>query len=515
MNEKSQTTLITGARVYDHDGDTDLPAFAEILIKNARIERVEAGLSDRVDELGNIDRIIDARGRLIIPGFVNAHYHSHDVLLKGCFPVMPLHMWFFSALPPQYPKRSREEVRARTLLGAAECIHAGMTTIQDMLSLSPFDEEHLDAVMDAYDDIGIRTVLSLRMADQNSLDRIPFWRDVVPKEYQHYLGATDSARPRISPLEEVKNQYFRTVGTRQRIHLALSPTSAFMSSRALLEDIADFSNQQDLPVLTHLYESRPETLGSRIHYKDYNGSQVEYLKAVGLLGPRLGLAHSIWLLPEEIEMLAETKTNVVLNPVGNMKTKSGVAPIREYFNLGVPVALGSDNSSCNDAQNMFQAMKLMCGLSGISDPELGPPMANDAVRSATIAGAGALGLQGQVGAIKVGMKADLTVIDLSKLSFVPLNSVARQMVFSESGSAVETVMVDGRIVMENQKLITIDEAELRDAVNVLMPELRKDIAAMQERFNTISPYLLEAWNRTWRQDVGVNRYAAWQPNNTD
>ena len=105
--------------------------------------------------------MIDATRHLIVPGFVNAHYHSHDTLLKGMFELLPLHMWFINALPPQYPRRGAEEIRARTLLGAAECLLAGITTVQDMLTLFPFDEASLDVVLDAYEEIGLRCVFSL------------------------------------------------------------------------------------------------------------------------------------------------------------------------------------------------------------------------------------------------------------------------------------------------------------------------------------------------------------------
>ena len=181
--------LVEGGLVYDHDGDCDRPAALDILIEGARIARVEPGLRAALADRPPPDRIVDARRRLVVPGFVNAHYHSHDVLLKGVFDPMPLQMWFVNALPPQYPIRSAEEVRARTLLGAAECLLAGITTVQDMLTLYPYDDALLDAVLAAYDEIGIRTVFSLQIGDRRAVDRIPYWRELVPEAYHAYLGS--------------------------------------------------------------------------------------------------------------------------------------------------------------------------------------------------------------------------------------------------------------------------------------------------------------------------------------
>ena len=225
-----------------------------------------------------------------------------------------------------------------------------------------------------------------------------------------------------------------------------------------------------------------------------------------MLGPRLSLAHSVWMLPEEIEIIAETGTNVVCNPVGNLKTKSGVPPIREYLDAGVNVGIGCDNSSCSDAQNMFQAMKMFASLTAVSDPEPGAPLATDVMRCATINGAKTAGLDGEVGEIKVGYKADLSIVDLNSPCFVPFNSAARQLVFTESGQDVETVIIDGRVVMEDRRVTTINELELKDAIEVVMEVVRTDLAAVMARSDELEPYLREAWRRSMAADIGLNRF---------
>ncbi len=504
-------TLIAGGLVYDHDGDTDRPAVRDVLIEGGRIVGVAPGLAAEFRRKGVAGRVIDASRRLVVPGFVNAHYHSHDVLLKGMFEPLPLQIWFVNALPPQYPIRSAEEVRARTLLGAAECLLAGITTVQDMLTLFPFDETLLDIVLDAYEEIGIRTVFSLQVGDRLAIDRVPFWRELVPEAYHGHLGSAVGVGVGPGPLAAVARQIDRIGFARPRFRWALSPTSAIMSSPELLEGIAALAERHDLPVLCHLYESRPELLSSRHHLSAFEGSQVDYLRSVGLLGPRLALAHAIWIRPDEIDAIAEAGARVVLNPASNLKSKSGVAPIQAYRRAGVGIALGCDNCACSDVQNMFQAMKLFCGLAAVSDPGIETPPAREAVRAATLGGAAALGLGGTVGAVAPGMRADLCLYDLDRPTLLPLNSAARQLVYSEAGSAVDTVLVDGRVVVENGALVAIDSRTLADAVEVVIGGLRADQQAVARRYAEIAPFLMEAWSRSWEADAGMERYVAGPP----
>jgi cytosine/adenosine deaminase-related metal-dependent hydrolase len=155
---------------------------------------------------------------------------------------------------------------------------------------------------------------------------------------------------------------------------------------------------------------------------------------------------------------------------------------------------------------MFQSMKMFAALAAVSAPEPGPPTATDAIRAATLGGARTAGMEGRLGALKPGMAADLSIVDLADPSFVPLNSVARQLVFTESGRGVETVIVDGRVVVRDRKITTIDERALREEVADLMRTLRKDIDAVVQRNERMMPYLMKANRLTWAEDIGLNRY---------
>jgi guanine deaminase len=511
----SAATLISGGRVLDLDGEIHRPGEADVLVVADRIVACREGMAADLDagrplpELpaGTSVERVSAKGKLVIPGFVNAHYHSHDVLLKGCFETIPLELWVLSALPPAFPKRSTAEIRARTLLGAVECLRSGITTVQDLATVYPYDEEHVDAILKAYEDVGIRCVFALQVADIAGVKSIPFWDEIVPASMKQGLsGAVEPYERGTDVVELVKGAMLKRERLHSRITWALGPTSPERCSEAFLGGLGDLSRSRELPIYTHIYESKAMALIARQGHAKDNGSLISYMRRCGVLSPRLTLAHSVWMLPDEIRMLADTGTNVVLNPVGNLKTKSGVAPIRPYIEAGVNIALGCDNCSCSDSQNMFQSMKLFASLAAITHPEPGPPTAHDALLAATVSGARTAGLAGEIGALKVGMKADLSILDLADPSFVPLNSAARQLVFTECGRSVEHVMVDGRFVVRDRRITSIDEAALREEVAELMVQLRADLQAVMERNQKMLPYLLEAHRRTWQSDIGVNRY---------
>ncbi len=480
----SGTTLIVrGGRVLLPQGDWHAPQPADIAIAGATIAAIAPAFARAerpIDEL-------DARGHLVLPGFVNAHYHSHDVLAKGTLEEVPLETWRLYALPPQYPPRSVEEVRARTLLGALECLRSGMTTIQDMLTLYPFEDRHLDAVMRAYDEIGIRVVFSLQYADRKGIETIPYWKEIFPAEV-HPLLSTAAEPERLIDLLGHFETTCLGAPPRPRVHWALGPSAPERCSPALMARTMELARRYGIPVYSHIYESRGMALQARLTLPGHDGSLIKRLKVEGVLDPLLNLAHSVWLAQDEIELLAQSGTGVVLNPQGNLKMKCGIPPIRALQDAGVRIALGCDNCSCSDAQNMFMAMKLFALLAAVSDPLSGPPQAAAALRAATEAGADSARLAGTLGRIAPGARADLTLIDMSDPSWSPLNSAVRQLVHVEAGRGVRHVIVDGAVVVRDRRLTTIDEDEIYDAVEAVMPGFRRDFAAISDRVKQLQPW---------------------------
>lgn len=504
--------LVEGGLVYDHARDTDRPAQADILIDGNRIAAVAPDLRTLSATPGHAlyGRIpagvamIDARDRLVLPGFFNAHYHSHDTLLKGFFETLPVELWSVLALPPSFPRRSRRELRARTLIGAVECLHGGITTVQDMDRIHPFDAEDVDAVLQAYDEVGIRCIFAPHVSERSPLDSTAYWRETIPEPERWRLSSP--AGPLFPPGVDIARAVEAFIRPRRgryaRITFGVGPSSADRLTRHTLEALADLSRREAIPYYIHLNESRAAAIQGPA---EHGGSHVRYLRSCGVLGRRTSLAHSVWLTDAEIGIIAETGATAVLCPVGNLKTRSGVPRIRDMLAAGVNVGLGCDNCSCSDAQNMFQAMKMFCGLAAVSDSMPGPPSASDALRAACCGGALPAGLDGELGALRPGMLADMLLLDLGDTSFVPFNNAARQVVFTESGRAVRTVIVDGRVVRQDGRITTIDEVALRGEIADLMLELTHDAARVADRILPIRSAILEAVRRSSEPDLPIHR----------
>jgi cytosine/adenosine deaminase-related metal-dependent hydrolase len=371
-----------------------------------------------------------------------------------------------------------------------------------MLTVVPREEAYIDAVLSAYREIGIRVVFSLNVRDRAALDIDPFLDRSIQENISNQLAGRDQAAR--DELDFVENQ-LRRIGKNPYSQLtwALGPSAPQRCSPELLEGIAELSRQHALPVLTHVYETRAQAAAARLSEAS---SLLGILARSGLMNERLGIAHGVWLSRADITQIAESGARVVHNPISNLKTKSGAAPIIDLHRAGVEVALGCDNCSCSDTQNLFLAMRLLCMLPAVTDPEPTAISAAYAVKAATLAGAAAVGLAGQVGAIKVGMQADLVILDLNEPSFVPFNSAARQLVFSECGRAVETVFVAGRPVVRDRKLVAIDEAELAREAAEIAPGFRRDATALAERQKGLVPPILEANRAVWKVPLPYSRY---------
>jgi 5-methylthioadenosine/S-adenosylhomocysteine deaminase len=487
--------LIRGGRVYDHEGDVHQPATADLLIAGNTIERIGPGLPADGAE------VIDAAGKLVVPGFVNAHYHSHDVMMKGMFEEMPFDIWALHTNTASYGTRSHHEVRLRTLIGATEMLRNGITTVQDFLTLVPADPAYVDTVLSAYDEAGIRVVFAIAARDRAALDVAPLMAKELPESIRSRLVGT--SRPAKQELDFVAGQIKR-LGKQPRplITWALAPSAPQRCSPELLEGLAALSREHDLRVFTHVYETRPQAAAARVQ----SSSLLDILARAGLMNERLNLVHGVWLNSSDIAMLAEHRARVVHNPISNLKLKSGVAPIVDLHRAGVEIALGCDNYSCAETQNIFVAMRMLCLLPAVTDPEPHPVTAAYAVRAATLNGAKAVGMEGKIGALKPGLAADLMILDLNEPSFVPFNSAARQIVFAEAGRAIETVLVAGRPVVRDGKLVTVDEAALAAQVAELAPGFRREVEALAQRSRDLIEPLLEGSREAFKVPLGFERY---------
>ena len=445
---------------------------------------------------------LDARRKLIIPGIVNAHYHSHDVLSRGMFEDIPLEVWIALAIMPSTRSLDVREVRIRTLFGAIDCLRNGITTVQDMLGCGPGSEPHIEAAIQAYDDVGIRCVLGLQVGNRPPIDCLPGLREVLPPDLTPLLSGTPPSVQRIldfvsAPLASKESE---------RLSFAIAPGSPQRCSLELMRGLARLSADHNLPLVTHVNESKLQVFLAEELYAEYGGSVLDYLEVSGALSDRLCMAHGIWFSDSEIERIAMAGAAVATCPTSNLKLKNGVAPLRKLKHAGVRLALGCDNSSAGDSQNPFEAMKLICNLNAGKGAADSTFLASDALQLATSAGATVLGLGEKLGTIKEGMLADVALIDLSDPSYLPLNNPARQIVYSESGRGVHTVIVNGKVVVEDRQLKTMDYGNLVDECLELSNIYIHDQRLHHANLKSVIPSIRTVVRNQSRKRLGFNRW---------
>ena len=489
--------VLRGARVYRHGGDTDLPPVADVLVRDGRIAAIGDGVASDADET------IDLAGHVLAPGFVNGHYHSHDVLAKGMFDGLSLERWGMIA-GPIGSGRPLDEVYLRTQLGAVECVRNGITTIQDFANLSPFRPEVVDAMVDAYASVGVRVVLSITVRDRSQLDTILWADEMVPVEHHAVIGTErgDGA----AQIEFIGRQIDRIGDRDGRLIWAISPSAPQRCSLALLKGAADFARDRNIPVYTHVYETRLQRLFAKEKLEEFGGSAIAYMEAAGLVGPHVTMAHAVWLDDDEIARVAATGTGVVLNMLSNLRLRSGVAPLTAYRSAGIPLSLGCDNCSCSDVQSILQVMKLYCMLSGIADPGPVAPTAAEAIGLATLGGARAAGRAADLGALEPGMAADMVAYDLADPAWRPLNSIARQLVYAESGRGLRHVWVAGRVIVRDGRCVTVDETALGARLDAMMPRVRADLDELARKADPVEPSFKAIQARAFATDLGYDRY---------
>jgi 5-methylthioadenosine/S-adenosylhomocysteine deaminase len=486
----SRRLLITGGRLLDPDGELHQPPLQDLLIVDRRIAATGEAARTQAGDAAQLD----ATGCLVTPGFVNAHSHSHDVLLRGLFEALPLEAWGLTAFPSGWPRRSADEVGLRATLHAAECLRGGITTVQDMVTIVGPDREHADAVIEAYDEAGIRTVLALQFGDRGAAEALPF-AETIPG----LPGASDPA-----PMQRFVQDLLDRPTT-PLLTWGLGPSAPQRCSEPLLRWVAALSRERDLPVFTHVYETRSQAVLARLRYAQDGGSFITHLARLGLLDPHLVIAHGVWIGDDEIRQLGAAGAHLTCNPNANLKLLNGVAPVRRYANAGAGLALGCDNSSANDVQSIFQSMKSFALAWALQSQAGEHGAAAQAFRAATSGGAAALGLAGKVGTLRPGAQADLVLFDLSDPAWWPMNSAVRQLVHAETGRSVRDVLVGGEVRVRNGRLVAIDAVSLMARAEAARQHMAGDLATLLNRNEALFAAMLALHDRCAAHPLDIDR----------
>jgi 5-methylthioadenosine/S-adenosylhomocysteine deaminase len=483
--------MIQGATIITLDDRERVFDTGDLVIEEDRIVAVGSHLSPR--DLG-VDNIRDGRGRLVIPGLVNAHLHSNDRFDKGRFDNLPLEVWGVLYSPPLGKRDwTPEECYLRTALNCLEMVKTGTTTvIDDVRHGAPGTRENIDAVFRAYRDSGMRALVGIGYSDLPFYKTIPYLEDLLPAGLKRELDAAPCSPEQVIALwRSYADQW------RGRVGFVICPSAPQRCTEEFLERIRLLSEESDLQVVIHVLETRIQKKAGALFYGE---SVVAHMKTLNLLNSRTTLIHAVWVSDDDLRLIRDSGACIVHNPVANLKLGSGIAPLRRIIDAGIPVGLGTDNNNANDTANLFETMKMAALLHKVADPDYDRwPGARDVVRMATRGGA-ACGRVKDAGMLAPGMKADLVILDLNRMPFIPRNNLIHQLVFCEHGESVEMVVVDGKPVVEGGKVVTLDEEKLLRQAADQEEGIRDKIRRAVKRGTELEPYVRKAYRKCMECD---------------
>jgi guanine deaminase len=436
--------------------------------------------------------VLDASGMIVIPGLVNAHIHSHGVLSKWIVDGMPLEMWSpyvaagRSGLTP-------EEARCGALLAGIEALRGGVTTLLDH---PVYDDACLDAAAEAYLELGIRAAIAPSVMDLPYHATIPSIDLPVPPSLQASLWTIPQPDPG-ALVELTRRCIQRWRGAGDRLTVLVGPSAPQRCSDELLRRLARLASDEGVPIQTHLLETRGQAL---LAAERYGGSLLRHLERIGVLDAMMSVAHAVWVTYDDVDLMRQRDVTVVHNPLSNLTLGSGLMPLVALRNGGVRLALGTDSPNSGGHHVLFESMRLAAALPRAVEPDAGRwPTAEETLVWATQGGARAAGLEGEVGALAPGYRADLVLLRRDTTALTPLNHAVRQLVFSERGASVDTVLVGGRVVVQGGKVLTVDEAAvLRDAERIA-GEMRARTKSAFERAQSLEDYTRPAYEAVRRK----------------
>ena len=454
-------TIIRECLALLPEGDGFKTAEADIVIEDGVIAAIEdAGKA----KAGSGDRIIAGAERLVAPGLINAHSHCLSTFSSGAGDRLG-HVSLIWKNQADIYNRPQDELYVSALLNGIEMIASGVTAVIDHYPEQNCRTEMVDPVARAYADLGLRATLGLRIWDRTYDDLDPTQIIGDDDELLEALARDNPFRP--APVDEIAAMCEETIakwhGHGGLVSIFPAPSNPTRCTDELLVKAHDIAEKHDLGVHTHLQESRIQVDVSM----KYNAKPiVAHMEDLGVLSRRWSLAHTVWVNDDEIALLAERQAVPVHNPESNAKLRVGTSPLPKMLAAGVPVALGADGSSTNDNQNLFDAMSMAVLIPRIlGTDEAGWAGAPEAFAMATRNGAKAMLMDGRLGAIAPGQRADIVLYDLASPSLAPLNDPLQQLVFCERGESVRTVLIEGNVVYEDGTFAFGDAAEVARQAN--------------------------------------------------
>jgi 5-methylthioadenosine/S-adenosylhomocysteine deaminase len=428
QSRQSADLLITAKHIVTMDSSRRVLDDAAIAVRDGKILAI--GPRAEIEPKFSGARTLNVRDKLVMPGLINGHTHAAMSLLRGIADDVTLQDWLQKFIFPAEARNVTEEfVTWGTRLGVLEMLKGGTTTYADMYYFE-------DSVARETKAAGMRGVLGETLIDFPAPDN---------KTMPQALSYTED--------------FLKRWRGDALIHAAPAPHSIYTCSEKTLKDAAALARRYQSPILIHVSETKKELDDSRAAH---NGeSPVVYLNRIGILGPDVLAAHCVWTDAADIALLVKMHTGCVHNPSSNMMLASGVAPIGQMLKAGLAVGLGTDGpAGSNNDLDMMEEMDLAAKLQKISQKDPQALGAQQAIEMATIRGAQALHMENEIGSLEVGKAADLIVLNLDAPNAVPLYNLYSQIVYALKASDVEDVVINGRVVMLNRHVLTLNEPDI-------------------------------------------------------
>lgn len=423
-------TLITNAYILDMVGDTANIEKKEILINNNIIEKIDK----EIDKSIEIDEKINAKNMIVMPGLVNTHTHLAMSIFRGYKTDKKLMDWLENAIFPVEEKLKPEDIYWNSYLSCLEMIKSGTTTCNDMYF-------GMNKTVEAIEDTGLRAVIAWCIKD-------------------------DSIKDKVEKTREYAKRYNNDKNSKIKIFVSAdAPHTCNPDTINLCVNLAKELN-------TGLHIHLAETLDEETKIKSrYNKRSTEYLNDLNVFDVPVVLAHGIYVSDSDIEILKNIKGGISHNPISNCKLSSGICDVVKLRNNGISIGLGTDGIGSTTTMDMFEEMKTAAYLQKVNTMEPSSISAYDILKMATIDGAKVLGMEDQIGSLEPGKKADMIFIKNDKLHLCPENDICANIVYSSNGADVETVMIDGKIIMQNRKMVNLDEKQVMKQVKKIAKRL--------------------------------------------
>jgi 5-methylthioadenosine/S-adenosylhomocysteine deaminase len=412
----------------------------DLSIVDGRIAAIASSIGDRHE------RVIEARGGYVLPGFIQTHIHLCQTLFRGFADDLPLMDWLRKRVWPMEAAHTPGTLRAATRLATTELLSSGTTTVLTMETV-----HDTDAVFEAVAESGMRATIGKCMMDFDAQ---------VPERLQ------EATRRSIDESVAIRKRWHGAED--DRLHAAFAPRFAVSCSRDLLEEVARLSRADGVLVHTHASESRAEL--SIVRKMSGGRANIQYFADVNLASPHLCAAHCVWVDDREQRLLADCDVKVMHCPGSNLKLGSGIAPVVEMRARGITVSLGADGAACNNRLDMFDEMRLAAVLQAQRRAP-GVLPARDVVWMATRAGARTIGREADIGSLETGKRADVIIVDRDRPHLAPGPDPYSTLVYAARGTDVRTTIVDGTVLVDEFAPVRVDRAEVAAFARAAADEL--------------------------------------------